>query len=76
MSEGSFRIGEFGVDGNERVDGELERVVERIEDGELGIVPEIIWSERRVGSQRPFRPRAVRRGRSLSGGEKVSKWSS
>jgi hypothetical protein len=49
-------------------------VVECIEDREFGIEPEIVRGDARlVGSQRPFRPRAERRGRSFSGGVKVSR---
>ena len=71
--QGPVRIGEIGVDGDERVDGELKRVVECGEDGEFGIAPEIVRCGRQVRSHRPFRPRAIRRGRSLSGGVKVSR---
>ena len=70
---GSFRVGELGVDRNERVDGELECVIERVEDGEFGVAPEIVRRDGQMGSQRPLRLRAVRRGRSFSGGVKVSR---
>jgi len=71
--QGPVRIGEVRVDGDERVDGNLQRVVECGEDCEFGIAREMVWCGRRVGSHRPFRPRAMRRGHSFSGGAKVSR---
>ena len=70
---GYFRIGEFGIDRHERVDGESDRVIKRIEDCEFGIGSEFVRGHLRVRSQRPLRPRALRRGRSVSGGAKVSR---
>ena len=70
---GHLYVGEFGVDRHERVDGEPERVIKRIEDREFGIASEFVRRHWRVQSQRPLRPRALRRGRSVSGGAKVSR---
>ena len=70
---GYFRVGQFGIDRHERVDGDPKRAIKRIEDREFRIASELVRRHRRVRSQRPLRPRALRRGRSVSGGAKVSR---
>jgi len=45
---GYFRVGEFGINRHERVDGDAERVIKRIEDREFGIASEFVRRYRRV----------------------------